>query len=53
MFPSQGVAVLGIALIAMGEEVGSEMSFRSMGHLVRFVTDHLFPCSFLYCTSCV
>lgn len=29
-----GVAVLGIALIAMGEEIGSEMSFRAMGHLV-------------------
>lgn len=28
------VAVLGIALIAMGEDIGSEMAFRSFGHLV-------------------
>ena len=28
------VAVLGIALISMGEDIGSEMAFRSMGHLV-------------------
>ncbi|CAL1538285.1 unnamed protein product [Lymnaea stagnalis] len=32
----QGVAVLGIGLIAMGEEVGCEMSFRAMGHLLRY-----------------
>lgn len=31
---SQGVAVLGIALIAMGEEIGSEMALRTFGHLV-------------------
>lgn len=30
----QGVAVIGIALIAMGEDIGSEMCFRSFGHLV-------------------
>ncbi|KAM3616802.1 uncharacterized protein V6R79_023679 [Siganus canaliculatus] len=30
----QGVAVLGIALIAMGEEIGSEMALRTFGHLV-------------------
>ena len=34
MFSSQGVAVLGIALIAMGEEIGSEMALRTFGHLV-------------------
>ena len=28
-------AVLGIAMIAMGEEIGSEMALRSFGHLVR------------------
>uniref|UniRef100_A0A8C7HIG9 26S proteasome non-ATPase regulatory subunit 2 n=1 Tax=Oncorhynchus kisutch TaxID=8019 RepID=A0A8C7HIG9_ONCKI len=33
----QGVAVLGIALIAMGEEIGSEMALRAFGHLVRHV----------------
>jgi len=31
------VAVLGIALIAMGEDIGTDMSFRSFGHLVRYV----------------
>ena len=30
----QAVAVLGIALIAMGEEIGSEMSLRTFNHLV-------------------
>lgn len=34
---SQGVAVLGIALIAMGEEIGAEMGLRTFGHLV---SDH-------------
>jgi len=28
------VAVLGIALIAMGEDIGTDMSFRTFGHLV-------------------
>lgn len=32
----QSVAVLGIALIAMGEEIGSEMAFRSFGNLLRY-----------------
>ncbi|XP_022096378.1 26S proteasome non-ATPase regulatory subunit 2-like [Acanthaster planci] len=32
----QGVAALGIALIAMGEEIGSEMALRSFGHLLRY-----------------
>jgi len=31
---AQGVAVLGIALIAMGEEIGAEMALRTFGHLV-------------------
>lgn len=30
----QGVAVLGLALIAMGEDIGAEMCFRSFSHLV-------------------
>lgn len=30
----QGIAVIGIALIAMGEEVGSSMCIRSFGNLV-------------------
>ena len=33
----QAIAVLGIALIAMGEEIGSEMAFRTFGHLVSFL----------------
>jgi len=33
---SQAAAVIGIALIAMGEDIGSEMSFRSFGHLLRY-----------------
>lgn len=28
------MAVLGIALIAMGEEIGAEMALRTFGHLV-------------------
>ncbi|GFY54772.1 26S proteasome non-ATPase regulatory subunit 2 [Trichonephila inaurata madagascariensis] len=32
----QAVAVLGIALISMGEEIGSEMAFRTFGHLLRY-----------------
>ena len=28
------MAVLGIALIAMGEDIGGDMSFRALGHLV-------------------
>ena len=30
----QGIAVLGIAAIAMGEDIGSEMVLRSYNHLV-------------------
>lgn len=30
----QGVAVLGIALIAMGEEIGAQMALRTFRHLV-------------------
>nr|CAH7738587.1 unnamed protein product [Callosobruchus chinensis] len=32
----QAVAVLGIALISMGEDIGSEMVFRTFGHLLRY-----------------
>lgn len=32
----QGFATLGVALIAMGEEVGSEMSLRTFNHLVIY-----------------
>ena len=32
----QAVAVLGLALIAMGEDIGSEMAFRHFGHLLRY-----------------
>jgi len=30
----QGVAVLGIALVAMGEEIGAQMALRTCNHLV-------------------
>merc|ERR1740138_1178875 len=32
----QAVAVLGIALIACGEEIGSEMSLRSLDHILQY-----------------
>ncbi|KZT10323.1 26S proteasome regulatory complex, non-ATPase subcomplex, Rpn1 subunit [Laetiporus sulphureus 93-53] len=32
----QAFAVLGIALVAMGEEVGSEMSMRTLSHLMQY-----------------
>ncbi|VDK77497.1 unnamed protein product [Onchocerca ochengi] len=32
----QAVAVLGIGLIAMGEEIGAQMSLRMFGHLIRY-----------------
>ncbi|CAH8460919.1 unnamed protein product [Schistosoma rodhaini] len=32
----QGLAVLGVAIIAMGEEIGLDMAFRMFGHLLRF-----------------
>src|SRR5712671_5928793 len=34
---SQAFAVLGIALVAMGEDVGAEMSLRQFNHLVRAI----------------
>lgn len=33
---TQAMAVLGIALIAMGEEIGAEMAYRSFGNLLRY-----------------
>ena len=32
----QGVAVLGLALIASSEEIGNEMALRSIGHLLQY-----------------
>lgn len=32
----QAVAALGLALIAMGEELGAEMSIRTFGHLLQY-----------------
>lgn len=34
--PDQGPAVLGIALIAMAEELGAEMAVRSLEHLLQY-----------------
>ena len=33
----QGLAALGVAVIAMGEEIGLDMAFRMFGHLVRLI----------------
>ena len=33
----QGVAVLGIALVAMGEEIGAQMALRTFNHLVSIL----------------
>jgi 26S proteasome regulatory subunit N1 len=33
----QGFAVIGIALVAMGEDVGAEMSLRQFQHLVNLM----------------
>ncbi|XP_063990576.1 26S proteasome non-ATPase regulatory subunit 2 [Diachasmimorpha longicaudata] len=32
----QAIAVLGIALISMGEEIGADMAYRTFGHLLRY-----------------
>ena len=32
----QAVAVLGLGLIAMGEDIGCEMLYRTLGHLMRY-----------------
>lgn len=32
----QAVAVLGLAMVAMGEELGAEMSIRTFGHLLQY-----------------
>jgi len=32
----QSFAVIGIAIIAMGEDIGSEMAFRSLNHLMHY-----------------
>lgn len=36
----QAICVLGIALIAMGEDIGAEMALRTFNHLVRFTAAH-------------
>lgn len=35
-FVFQSVAVIGIALVAMGEEIGAEMALRTFTHLIQF-----------------
>ena len=37
----QAICVLGIALIAMGEDIGAEMALRTFNHLVRKLLEHL------------
>jgi hypothetical protein len=36
------VAVIGIALISMGEDIGAEMAYRTFGHLVNI---SIFSCA--------
>lgn len=36
----QAIAVIGIAMIAMGEDVGAEMSLRQFDHLVSIASTH-------------
>nr|NVI77464.1 regulatory particle non-ATPase 1 [Cucujiformia] len=33
---TQAIAVLGIALISMGEDIGCDMAYRTFGHLLRY-----------------
>jgi len=42
------VAVLGIALIAMGEDIGTDMSFRTFGHLVSHLILIIIVCILSY-----
>lgn len=37
----QAFAVIGIALVAMGEDVGAEMSLRQFQHLVSSFSEHI------------
>ena len=46
------LAVLGIALITMGEDIGSEMSLRTFNHLVILLLSLEAYCS-LFVSMCV
>ena len=48
----QGFAVLGIALISMGEDIGAEMSLRQFNHLVSSVGDCDHECLLTECGTC-
>lgn len=41
----QAFAVIGIALVAMGEDVGADMSLRQFNHLVSISISSRFGCS--------
>ena len=45
----QAVAVLGLGLISMGEDIGSEMLYRTLGHLMRFVIVSYYKTDFYIC----
>ncbi len=45
----QAISVLGIALIAMGEDIGAEMALRTFNHLVR--DGQKFRCKYLWLCS--
>jgi hypothetical protein len=49
----QAFAVLGVALISMGEDVGAEMSLRAFNHLVSGVMVITYICLYLYLFCCL
>lgn len=48
----QGFAVIGVALIAMGEDIGAEMSLRQFNHLVSGIGDRDFERSLMEYGTC-
>ena len=47
----QAFAVLGVALIAMGEDIGAEMALRSFNHLVGFQLHTGYNCTIIIKSS--
>jgi 26S proteasome regulatory subunit N1 len=41
----QSFAVIGVAMIAMGEDIGTEMAMRAFNHLVSFLNFITFRCT--------
>ena len=49
----QMFAVIGIALIAMGEDIGSQMAVRQFNHLVRYMLSSMLICMIYLCVFCL